>query len=231
MSSETRTDGSFWNSHGRRAERADGPKRHLKKTIKVLAAEDNIVSRRILENLIPKWGFDIISVADGRQAWEKWSADSAIQIAVLDWMMPELDGLDVCRMIRQAEKPPRMTYIIILTARGRREDVVQGLSAGANDYITKPFDNEEFRSRLDIGRRMTELQSALADRVKELENALAEIQTLQGLIPICMHCHKIRDEKEVWTRMEEYVSQRSGAKFSHGICPDCLKKYYPETKK
>jgi sigma-B regulation protein RsbU (phosphoserine phosphatase) len=203
----------------------------LKKSIKVLAAEDNIVSRRILENIIPKWGFDLVSVSDGRQAWEKWSADSSIQMAVLDWMMPELDGLDVCRMIRQAEQPPRMTYIIILTARGHREDVIQGLSAGANDYITKPFDSEEFRSRLDIGRRMTELQSALAERVMELESALSEIRTLQGLIPICMHCHKIRDEKEVWTRMEEYVSQRSGAKFSHGICPDCLKKYYPENKK
>jgi sigma-B regulation protein RsbU (phosphoserine phosphatase) len=197
---------------------------------KVLVAEDNVVSRRMVENLIPKWGYNVIPSADGQEAWEKWSADVSIQLAVLDWMMPGLDGLDVCRMIRQAEQPPRRTYIIILTGRGRREDIVQGLQAGANDYITKPFDNEEFRSRLDIGRRIVELQSALSERVMELERALTEIKTLQGLLPICMHCHKIREGKDGWTRLEEYVTQHSEAKFSHGICPECLSKLYPDKK-
>ena len=203
----------------------------MTKVPKVLVAEDNAVSRRLVENLIPKWGYEVVPSADGQEAWEKWSADASIQIAVLDWMMPGLDGLDLCRMIRRVEQPPRITYIIILTGRGHREDIVQGLRAGANDYITKPFDNEEFRSRLDIGRRIVELQSVLTERVKELESALAEIRTLQGLLPICMHCHKIREGKDGWTRLEEYVTQHSGAKFSHGICPDCLIKYYPEANK
>jgi AmiR/NasT family two-component response regulator len=101
------------------------------------------------------------------------------------------------------------------------------LQSGANDYIIKPFHNEEFRARLDIGCRMVELQTALVERVKELENALAEIKTLQGLLPICMHCHKIREGRDGWTRLEEYVSRHSEAKFSHGLCPECLAKFYP----
>jgi DNA-binding response OmpR family regulator len=196
--------------------------------LRVLTADDDPVTLRLLSTLLGDWGYDVLYRSNGREAYDCWAVDPSVRLAILDWMMPPPDGPELCRMIRAGEKHRGMTYLILLTGRGRSEDVVQGLDAGANDFITKPFDHEELRSRVSIGRRMVELQSQLAARVRELEQALQEIKTLQGLLPICMHCHKIRDSRSDWTRLEEYVSAHSGAKFSHGICPDCLKKHYPE---
>lgn len=145
------------------------------------------------------------------------------RLALLDWVMPGMDGVEVCRKVREAAFPDPH-FIIIVTARGDKQDVAAGLRAGANDYISKPFDIEELKARLEVGRRVVKLEKALADRVKELEEALSQVKTLQGLLPICSYCHKIRTVQEVWERLEDYISQRSDAKFSHGVCPDCLEK-------
>ena len=119
------------------------------------------------------------------------------------------------------------TYIIILTARGAKEDIVAGLGAGADDYVTKPFDIDELRARIEVGRRVVGLQAALADRVEELQAALDHVKTLQGILPICMHCHKIRNDHDSWERIEKYIAQHTEAQFSHSLCPECLKKHYP----
>jgi sigma-B regulation protein RsbU (phosphoserine phosphatase) len=135
-------------------------------------------------------------------------------------MMPGLNGLQICRKIRRipTSTPP---YLILLTAKGRREDIVTGLQAGANDYVTKPFDREELRARVQVGVRIVELQHSLADRVRALEEALARVKQLQGLLPICSYCKKIRDDQNYWQQVENYISQHSEAQFSHSICPDC----------
>ena len=112
---------------------------------------------------------------------------------------------------------------------GRKEDIVAGLEAGANDHITKPFDRDELKARVRVGQRVIELQSALADRVRELEEAMSHIRTLQGILPICMHCHRIRNDQESWERIESYIQEHSEAQFSHGLCPECLEKYYRQT--
>jgi CheY-like chemotaxis protein len=142
-------------------------------------------------------------------------------------MMPEMDGTEICRRVRNMLGSD-YTYIILLTARGQKEDVVEGLEAGADDYITKPFDQAELRSRLRAGERILELKSSLAQKVRELEDALQHVRSLQGLLPICMHCKKIRDETQMWRRMEAYIEDHSDAKFSHALCDECLAKYYPE---
>jgi CheY-like chemotaxis protein len=142
-------------------------------------------------------------------------------------MMPGMDGIDVCRLIREKDDS-NPTYIILLTAKQSKENIVVGLEAGANDYIVKPFDKNELRARVDVGRQVVELQTALANRVIELQEALNHVKTLQGIIPICMHCHKIRDDQEAWQGLEKYIENHSEANFSHGICPDCMKKHYPE---
>ena len=100
--------------------------------------------------------------------------------------------------------------------------------SGADDYITKPFDSEELRARIRVGIRILDLQEALSDRVRDLESALAQIRTLHGIIPICTRCHKIRDDAEIWQRLEIYIEQHSDAQFSHGLCPDCLRELYGE---
>lgn len=198
-----------------------------KSLMRILIAEDDSASRRVLETVLGRWGYEVTAVADGLQAWQSLCVEDAPRLAILDWMMPEMDGAEVCRRIRQSS-PSSPAYIILLTAKGRREDLVLGLEAGADDYITKPFDPEELRARIQVGERVVELQTALAARVEELEDALAQVKTLQGIIPICVHCHKIRDDQNYWQRLESYICEHSDAQFSHGLCPDCLKELYPE---
>jgi sigma-B regulation protein RsbU (phosphoserine phosphatase) len=196
---------------------------------KILIAEDNQTSLLVLESVLKQWGYGVIAARDGYEAWAIMKADNSPQIAVLDWVMPGLDGLEICRRARQMnDRLP--FYIILLTAQGRKEDIVDGLEAGANDYITKPFDRAELRARLHVGERVIELQSALAHRARELEEALSHINTLQGILPICMHCHKIFNDQKSWQRIEQYIEEHSDAHFSHGLCPECLVKHYPEVR-
>ena len=188
--------------------------------MRILIAEDEPVSRRLLEATLHKWGYDVVVTADGRSALRELEAADAPRLAILDWMMPEVDGVEVCRRIRAA---PRLvsTYIILLTAKVGTESTVAGLDGGADDYITKPFDHLELRSRLQVGRRMLDLQRNLADRVHELEEALGQVKTLQGLLPICCYCKKIRDDHNYWQQVEGYIAACSAVNFSHAICPDC----------
>ncbi len=195
--------------------------------MKILIAEDDVTTRRLLEILLSKWGYEIVVTGDGKEAWHAMQATNPPQMAILDWMMPEMSGVELCRKIRESITPS-LTYIILLTVKDRKEDIVSGLDAGANDYVIKPFEQEELRARLRVGERVVELQSALTDRVKELQEALSHIKTLQGILPICMHCHKIRDDRDVWQRLEKYIGEHSGVQFSHGLCPECRKKYYPD---
>lgn len=195
--------------------------------MKVLIAEDDFTTRRMLEILLSKWGYDIVVTRDGKEAWHALQATDPPQMAIFDWMMPEMNGVELCRKIRESITPS-LIYIILLTVKDCKEDIVSGLDAGANDYVIKPFEQEELRARLRVGERVVELQSALADRVKELQEALSHIKTLQGILPICMHCHKIRDDRDVWQRLEKYIEEQSGVQFSHGLCPECRKKYYPD---
>ena len=99
--------------------------------------------------------------------------------------------------------------------------MVEGLRAGADDYVTKPFHGSELRARVAVGARIVAVQTALADRVEELQRALAHVKQLQGLLPICAYCKKVRDDENYWDQVENYVAKRTGARFSHGICPDC----------
>jgi DNA-binding response OmpR family regulator len=191
--------------------------------MKILIAEDDPVSRRILEAALEKDGHDIQSVVDGARAWEALERLDAPRLAILDWMMPGVDGTEICRRLRAAP-PSRPTYVILLTARGRKEDVLAGLEAGADDYVTKPFDHDELRARVRVGARVVELQLALAGRVTELEEALARVRQLRGLLPICSYCKKVRDDRNYWQQVEHYVSEHTDARFSHSICPDCLER-------
>jgi sigma-B regulation protein RsbU (phosphoserine phosphatase) len=188
--------------------------------VKVLIAEDDIVSCRLLEATLTKWGYEVVVTCDGLQALAAIQGTDAPPLAILDWMMPELDGIEVCRRARSMHSPTP-PYLILLTAKGRREDVITGLEAGANDYVTKPFNREELRARIRVGMRLVELQHSLADRVHALEEALASVKQLQGLLPICSYCKKIRDDQNYWQQVENYISQHSAAQFSHSICPDC----------
>ena len=111
--------------------------------------------------------------------------------------------------------------MILLTAKDSTEDIVEGLQAGADDYVTKPFDNDVMRARVQVGTRVVNLRSELANRVIELEEALSRVVQLQGLLPICSYCKRIRDDHDYWQQVEDYISEHSDVRFSHSICPDC----------
>jgi CheY-like chemotaxis protein len=185
----------------------------------VLIADDDPLSRASLESLIKGWGYGVVAAADGTAAWDALRGAGAPRLVVLDWVMPGIDGPDLCRRLKQLPRPP---YVILLTARGDTADLVAGLESGADDYIAKPFNLDELRARLRVGARMVALQSSLADRVAELEAALAQVKRLQGLLPICSYCKRIRVDQNYWQQVEDYIRGHSDAQFTHGICPDCL---------
>ena len=136
--------------------------------MRVLIAEDDMTSRAVLTAILKKWGYDPVAVEDGSSAWDIMQKPDAPPLALLDWEMPGMNGLEVCRNIRDknSSSPP---YLIILTSRGEKADIVEGLDAGANDYISKPYDNSELQARINVGRRMVDLQTELLDA----KNALA----------------------------------------------------------
>lgn len=130
--------------------------------MRILIADDSNVSRHLLESIVKKWGYEVIATSDGNQAWEVLQRPDAPRLAILDWMMPGLTGPEVCRLVRESGSDP-YTYILLLTSRTQKEDVIEGMTAGADDYIVKPFDRQELNVRLRAGRRIVDLQAALLE--------------------------------------------------------------------
>ena len=198
--------------------------------MRILIAEDDLTSRTMLAGVLNKGGHEVVETQEGAAAWAALQQPDAPRLAILDWMMPELDGPEVVRRVRALPATNQPPYLILLTTKGDKADIIAGLKDGANDYLVKPFDPGELHARVEVGRRMLEIQAALAAKIEELRLALDQIKTLRGIVPICANCKKIRDDKGYWSQVEAYVSQHSEARFSHGICPDCIKIYYPEVE-
>jgi DNA-binding response OmpR family regulator len=146
------------------------------KTVPILIAEDDPVSRELISRVVSKWGFRSIVTRDGHEAMTAIRAEKGPVVAILDWMMPGMDGLQVCRRVRESGKP---VHIILLTARAAKESLVEGLESGADDYLVKPFDKHELLARIHVGLRILNLQNALEERVAELEKASLEIKDLR----------------------------------------------------
>ena len=192
--------------------------------MRILIADDDPIALLLLESTISKWGgYEIVAAKDGVSAWDILQAANPPALAILDWMMPGLDGIDVCRSVRRLPHLQGM-YLILVTGREGRDDRLAGLQAGANDYLTKPFDPAELEARVRVATRVIQLQLQLSARVQELEDALGRVKRLERLMPICMYCKKIRDEQNSWHQIESYISAHSDAEFSHGICAECYEK-------
>ena len=195
--------------------------------MRILIAEDDFTSRAALAGVLKKEGHEVVATVNGAEAWQALQQPCAPMLTILDWMMPEMDGLSVVRKVR-ALQSSQSPYIIMLTTRGEKADIIAGLDAGANDYLSKPFDSGELRARVQVGQRMVEMQAALAAKVEELQKAFDQIKTLRGIVPICASCKKIRDDQGFWNKVEVYISEHTEAEFSHGMCPECMAKMYPE---
>jgi len=186
-----------------------------------LVADDDRGTVAIVASTLKRVGIEVSVAYDGAEAWQRLAGEPALSLAILDWMMPNVDGLELCRRLRQDETRAHV-YVILLTSRDGRADLVAGLDGGADDYLVKPFDLEELRARVQVGIRMATLQERLAERVVELQAALSKVKQLSGLLPICSYCKRIRSDENYWEQVESYIGQHSDAQFSHGICPACF---------
>jgi sigma-B regulation protein RsbU (phosphoserine phosphatase) len=214
--------------------------------MKILIADDDNLTRIALRKLLDKWGYEVVQAQDGREAWESLCEKDPPRIAILDWMMPGLEGVKICQQLKQ-EKDFPFIYTMLLSVRREKEDIVNALDSGAHDFLSKPVHAGELRSRIAVGVRLVEAEDDIRMKNKELagindqlnqtntelQRALKEIKTLQGIFPICMHCKKFKLENRdatdpnSWVTMEEYIGNRTEAEFSHGICPICAEELYP----
>lgn len=173
--------------------------------MKILVAEDDEVSRKVLQVTLEKMGHEVVASRTGVEAWEAFDRDP-LRVVVSDWMMPGLDGLDLCKRVR-ARPQTAYTYFILLTAKTGPVNYRQAMDAGVDDFLTKPLDRDGLSIRLRVAERII----GFAIRIKQLED----------LLPICSYCKKIRDEQQNWDPVERYISKHTDASFSHGICPEC----------
>jgi phosphoserine phosphatase RsbU/P len=173
--------------------------------MRILVAEDDTTSRQVLAGQLRKLGYEPVEAEDGAVAWDRYLTTSP-RIVITDWLMPNINGLELCRRIREDNRA-EYVYLIILTSLDRKVGYLEGMNAGADDFVTKPADFVELNVRLRVAERILKLQSHLTQ--------------LEGLLPICPQCKKIHVEDDRWEQVETYISKRSEAQFSHGICPEC----------
>lgn len=189
--------------------------------MRILTADDDAMLRHGLSVQLQRWGYEPIVCANGDEARAVLRGENPPQLAILDRTMPGAGGIELCAEVRGDERL-RSIYVILLTAHDTRDDILHGLDGGADEYLTKPLDWEMLKARLKSGARIATLQHELALHVKELQEALANVKQLSGLLPMCSYCKRIRDDGDYWQQLETYLSHHSEAEFSHGICPSCL---------
>ena len=173
--------------------------------MRVLVVDDDNVTRLFLKGTLQSEGHDVVEAQNGADAWDLFLAGE-FGLLIVDWMMPEMNGLELCRRVRSVERT-KYTYVIMLTSRKGKEDYLEGMAAGSEDFVSKTVGPQELRARVRVAERILGLQ--------------AEVRQLQGLLPICSYCKKIRNDDDTWQQIEAYVAKRSDASFSHGICPEC----------
>lgn len=191
----------------------------------VLIVDDISENLQVLGNLLKELNCRIAFATGGKQALSMLD-DLSPDLILLDILMPDMNGLDVCRRLKSKESTKNIP-VIFLTAKDDQEDVINGLRAGAVDYVTKPFNADELRARVSTHLELKLARDEQESLIQQLRQALEEVKNLSGLLPICSYCKKIRNDDGYWQKVEQYLSAHSKAQFSHSICPDCLEKYFP----
>ena len=176
--------------------------------MRILIVDDDLFSRALLDSTLKSLGHETVLASDGQDAFEIFQ-QSYFHVVISDWMMPIVDGLGLCRLIRDL-KTTKYSYIILLTALGGSKAYLEGLKAGADDFLTKPFEEELLAARLAVGERIL--------KVQEVNRQLAQF------ILICSYCKKARNDEASWEKLEAFLMQQPELKLSHGVCPDCYDK-------
>ena len=195
--------------------------------IKILVVDDDPDILFATSRVVKKAGYQTFTADSGKTAM-KAVTTIVPDLILLDVVLPDAEGPELCRRIK--EDPNLKGIYVVLTSGTRVESEQQadGLDSGADGYIARPLSNREFLSRVDSMVRILRAERERDQLILELKKAISEIKQLSGLLPICSHCKNIRDDKGYWSQIESYIRDHSDAEFSHGICPACAKKHYPE---
>ncbi len=190
--------------------------------MKILVAEDEYTTRLMVQVCLENWGYSVVSVEDGKAAWDILSRDTPPEIAILDWEMTEINGMELCRKIKSMERSTPI-HVILLTARDSKNDISQGFDAGADDYITKPFNDDELRARIRVAERIVTIQSSLNSSLQELRQVLDMVEAFDEPIVMCKECLKIESFDGVWKHMPDLLKYPVDPRFVEIECPDCEK--------
>ncbi len=185
----------------------------VSRPLKVLVADDDATSRAVLRAALARLDYDTVEAASGEAAW-KTALSEGCRIVVSDWVMPDIDGLELCRRLREDPKRPYTYFILLSGERLGHPNHAKAMEEGVDDFLSKPVDVDALRMRLRVGERIVRLNE--------------RVRTLEGILPVCAYCRRIRNERNSYQSLEEFVSDRTPARFSHGICPDCAAKHFPE---
>lgn len=193
----------------------------------VLVAADDPIIRHTLESYLGSWDCETVMVFDDRELLHRLELENHPSILIIDGAMEGMDTGAVCRHIRLSSHAVR-PYIILISHGGATERSIFDPDSGPDDLLDSPFTKTEFHARVSAGMRIIDLERELSSLVLNLRQATTKIQKLNGLLPICSHCKKIRDDRGYWNEVEKYITDHSDAEFSHAICPGCLHQYYPD---
>ena len=191
--------------------------------MKILIAEDEYTTRLMVQVCLENLGYSIESVEDGNTAWEIINQTTPPEIAVLDWEMPGLSGIDLCRKIKRMERSSPI-HVILLTARDSKNDISQGFAAGADDYITKPFNEDELQARIRVADRIVTIQSSLNGSLEELREALDLVQAFEEPVAICNKCQKIGAFDGTWRTPAQLLEYPVDPRFVQLDCKNCKSK-------
>jgi PleD family two-component response regulator len=195
--------------------------------IRILVVDDDVEVAQGTARLLKQAGYITAQASNGAEALRTVQTFRP-HLVLSDRDMPEMDGLEMCRRIKSEPASADVFVILISGTFTQSEEQSAGMESGADSYIARPIANRELAARVAAFVRIVLLNRALREKNAELEGALAKVKLLSGLVPICAGCKKIRDDQGFWSQVECYIQEHSEATFTHGLCPDCIKKYYPE---
>ena len=197
---------------------------------RVLIADDDERPRQLLAHYLKSWGFHVVACRDGEEAARILETDNGPALALIDWKMPGLEGVEICRRIRGRSGRHPYTYIILVTG---ESNAAAGLEAGADDFVTKPYNVDELRARLTVGQRVVGLERRLAEHIEMLRDALDQIGQLPEAgvsVCICPVCKRTRDDGQRWQPIETYLQEHVGTHSAHETCPDCQEKIQQQSR-
>jgi DNA-binding response OmpR family regulator len=208
----------------------------MSKQFKVLVVDDSPDILLLSTSILRRAGYEVLEASTGKECIDAVQTHHP-DLVVLDVMLPDMKGMDVCKQMKNDKRSEDIFVILASGIQVSSELQAEGLDIGADGYIVRPISNKEFLARVQAGERIKRAEDALRAKereqeelVSQLKEALTEIKTLKGFIPICASCKKIRDDEGYWDQLEAYISKHTDAVFTHGLCPECVEKYRAEMK-